>query len=37
MNRLQMIVKRLAFIAYDKLTEILKVILTKPRTYKKGF
>ena len=37
MNLLQMIVKRLAFIAYDKLTEILKVILTKPRTYKKGF
>ena len=32
-----MIVKRLAVIAYDKLTEILKVILTKPRTYKKGF
>ena len=37
MNLLQMIVKSLAFIAYDKLTEILKVILTKPRTYKKGF
>ena len=37
MNRLQMIVKCLAFIAYDKLTEILKVILTKRTTYKKGF
>ena len=37
MNRLQMIFKRLAFIAYDKLTEILKVILTKRTTYKKGF
>ena len=37
MNRLQMILKRLAFIAYDKLTEILKVILTKRTTYKKGF
>ena len=37
MNRLQMIVKCLAFIAYDKLTEILKVILIKRTTYKKGF
>ena len=37
MNCLQMIFKRLAFIAYDKLTEILKVILTKRTTYKKGF
>ena len=37
MNRLQIIVKCLAFIAYDKLTEILKVILTKRTTYKKGF
>ena len=37
MNRLQMIFKRLAFIAYDRLTEILKVILTKRTTYKKGF
>ena len=36
-NLLQMIVKRLAFFAYDKLTEILKVILTKRTTYKKGF
>ena len=36
-NILQMIVKRLAFVAYDKLTEKLKVILTKRTTYKKGF
>ena len=37
MNLLQIMVKRLAFIAYDKLKEILKVLLTKRTTYKKGF
>ena len=42
MNRLQMIVKCLAFktktkTKTDKLTEILKVILIKRTTYKKGF
>ena len=37
MNLLQIMVKRLAFIAYDKLKEILKVLLTKRTTHKKGF
>ena len=37
MNLLQIMVKRLAFIAYDKLKEILKVLLTKRTTYRKGF
>ena len=37
MNLLQIMVKRLAFIAYDKIKEILKVLLTKRTTYRKGF